>query len=49
MWEDIAMDFVCGLPKLEGKSIIYVVVDIAHFIPLSHPCSAAQVAKVYFD
>ena len=39
--EEISMDFITGLPKSEGKSVIIVVGDIltkyAHFCALSHP------------
>ena len=35
-WEDISMDFIIWLPKLEGKNDIFVVVDrltkYAHFV-----------------
>jgi len=35
------MDFITGLPKSEGKSVIMVIVDIltkhTHFCALSHP------------
>jgi hypothetical protein len=34
-WESISMDFITGLPKVQGKECIYVVVDrltkFAHF------------------
>jgi hypothetical protein len=47
------MDFIEGFPKVGGKSVILTVVDrfskFAHFIPLSHPYSAATVAKAFFD
>ena len=40
-WEEVSMDFITGLPKSEGKSVIMVVVDritkYAHFCALSHP------------
>jgi hypothetical protein len=35
------MDFITGLPKSEGKTVIMVVVDrltkYAHFFSISHP------------
>jgi hypothetical protein len=27
MWQDIAMDFVEGFPKVDGKTVILTVVD----------------------
>ena len=40
-WEEISMDFITGLPKSEGRSVIMVVVDrltkYAHLCKLSHP------------
>ena len=47
------MDFVEGLPRVHGKSVILTVVDRfskqAHFLPLSHPYTAASVAGVFFE
>lgn len=53
IWSDISMDFIDGLPKSFGKSVILVIVDrlskAAHFIALSHPYSAASVAQAFLD
>lgn len=52
-WQDVTMDFVEGLPKSEGYDSIMVVVDpftkFAHFVPLKHPFTAAQVARAFWD
>lgn len=41
VWSDISLDFVEGLSKVHGKSVLLTVVDhfskYAHFIPLGHP------------
>lgn len=43
MWADITMDFVEGLPRIDGKTAILIVVDrfskMAHFLLLAHPYS----------
>jgi transposase InsO family protein len=53
VWADISMDFIKALPKAHGKSVILTVVDrfskFAHFIPLSHPYTAASVARAFFN
>jgi transposase InsO family protein len=52
-WTSVGIDFITGLPKLEGKEVIMVVVDrltkYAHFIALAHPYSASTVAQTYLD
>lgn len=52
-WQVIAMDFVEGLPRSNSFNCILVVVDrftkYAHFIPLSHPYTALQVAVAFMN
>lgn len=47
------MDFIEGLPKSQGKSLILVVVDrltkYAHFMALAHPYTTKHVAQVFLD
>jgi predicted choloylglycine hydrolase len=47
------MDFIEGLPRVHGKSVILTVVDRfskhTHFITLSHPYTALTIAKAFFD
>lgn len=52
-WKVITMDFVEGLPRSKSYNCILVVVNkfskYAHFLPLSHPFSALQVAKLFMN
>jgi len=52
-WQVVTPDFIEGLPKSSSYNCILVVVDkffkYAHFLPLSHPFTALQVALVYMN
>ena len=51
--EEVSMDFITGLPKSEGKSVIMVIVDrltkYAHFCALSHPFKASTIATAFME
>ena len=51
--EEVSMDFITGLPKSEGKSVIMVVVDrltkYAHFCALSHPFKESTVSIAFME
>ena len=51
VWDDIAMDFITGLPPSHGYSTIMVVVDrlskFGHFIPLRTDYNSRQVAEAF--
>jgi hypothetical protein len=52
-WEEVSMDFIIGLPKSEGKSVIMVIVDrltkYAHFWVLSHPFKSSIVSTAFME
>lgn len=52
-WSDLSMDVIEGLPNSCGKTVIYVVVDrltkYVHFMALTHPFTAMQVAQLFMD
>ena len=52
-WEEVSMDFITGLPKSDGKSVIMVVVErltkYAHFCALSHPFKASTVSTAFME
>ena len=51
-WESVSMDFITGLPKVQGQDCLYVVVDrltkFTHLFSISSDYSAAQVAELFF-
>jgi transposase InsO family protein len=53
VWADIVMDFVEGFPRVNGKSVVLIVVDCyskyVHFIALDHPYTTTSMARVFFD
>jgi transposase InsO family protein len=51
-WEEIAMDFIVGLPRTQSRyDSIWVIVDrltkVAHFIPVKTTYSRSQLAELY--
>jgi hypothetical protein len=53
-WEEIAMDFIVGLPRTQsGYDSIWVIVDrltkVAHFIPVKTTDSGPQLAELYMS
>jgi hypothetical protein len=51
-WESMPMDFITGLPKVQGKDCIYIVVEIltkfAHFYSILTEYNIVQVAELFF-
>jgi hypothetical protein len=53
-WEEIAMDFIVGLPRTQsGDDSIWVIVDlltkVAHFIPVKTTYFGPQLAELYMS
>jgi hypothetical protein len=52
-WDEVSMDFIIGLWKSEGKSVIMVIVDkltkYAHFCALSHAFKASIVSTAFME
>jgi hypothetical protein len=53
-WEEIAMDFIVGLPRTQpGYGSIWVIVDrltkVAHFVPVKTTYSGPQQAELYMS
>lgn len=53
IWSDISMDFIGGLPKVQGVDTIMVVVvrrtKYAHFLPISHLYTTKEIAKLFIQ
>ena len=53
IWTYISMDFIQGLPKYGGKTVILVVVDrlskYHHFCALSPPYTTSSIAQIFMD
>lgn len=52
-WADVNMNFIKGLPKFKGKTVIWIIVDgltnYGHFVVLAHPYTAQTLAPVFMD
>jgi hypothetical protein len=50
---DLSMDFIEGLPKSQGYTVIMVIVDrltkFAHFVAVKHPYTASSIAQLFMD
>ena len=51
IWTYISMDFIQGIPKYGGKTVILVVVDqlskYNHFCALIHPYTTSSIAQIF--
>jgi hypothetical protein len=52
-WDTVSLDFIEGLPTSDRYNAILVIIDkftkYAHFIPVHHPFTALQIAKIFLD
>jgi hypothetical protein len=52
-WEEVSMDFITGLPKSKGKSVIVVIFDrmtkYANFCALSNPFKTNTVSTAFME
>jgi hypothetical protein len=52
-WEEVSIDFITGLPKSEGKSVIMVIVDrltkYPHFCAFSHPFKSSTLPTSFME
>lgn len=52
-WEEVSNNFIIGLPKFEGKSVIMVLVHrltkYAHLFALSHPFKDNTIATAFME
>ncbi|XP_073116237.1 uncharacterized protein [Elaeis guineensis] len=53
LFTDLTIDFIEGLPRSRGNSVIFVVVDrltkFSHFFRLAYPYTAQRVAQVFMN
>ena len=53
LWEDVSMDFIDGLPRLDRHTSILVILDrlskATHLVPLSHSYTAKSVVSMFID
>jgi hypothetical protein len=53
VWTDVAMDFVEGFSRVNGKLVIITVIDrfskYAHFIPIGHPYTTTTTTQAFFN
>lgn len=53
IWEDIAMDFIVGLPMSKGLTVIYVIIGrlskFGHFITMKTEFNSTSVAKAFIN
>jgi hypothetical protein len=51
-WETISMDFITGLPRVQGRDCIFVVVDrltkFAHLFSIPTDYKAIQIVKLFY-